>query len=688
MWQPIKIWGTGVSSLDKFEYTFTNGCTVVQGINHDDDGQESNGGGKSSFIDVPAIAILGESLLGKATKDIINWSEDVESMELGIELNNEMTNQHLIIERHLFKKAHKSELLFVKINGLAPGGVPSKKGFEGAVSVKEGNQFILESLDISKENLLQKFLISSDSYVSFFRLTGSKKMQLVQQFANVEKVDRAVENMESEQKDIQLKIDSLDRSIQIKQGSLDRLNQIIDDIETGLVAALFEQDQFERINKLKDLVAENKSQSSEFSKSVISSTELITKEQDVIIDAESMKKSISTDLEVDVEVHNSIKSEVNPYTDKKDKHDEKMEIMVRNITSSESDYREVQRMIEDINLSLKHKATCPDCKHEFSIDTNQSMDELNATLKDAIAISKTSVEDLNILKKNRDALKLKGEAIDHESVTWSVDRNDRLNQAAANRDDKRELLGDTSDIILEAERSIKNLQADIVNYKKRKDIAESDKLDHQDKILQIRSEKYSSAELELHRKNLEEVAKEILDCEKSKEVEEKEITKRKQWSINYEDFKFSVIHKRINSIAQRINYYLDQNDSDLRVIIEGFKRNRSGELRQEFTPMILRAGDNPQKYSQFSGGEKVRLDLAADLAFEEIINSKSESGGLNYYQSDELLNPVDSLGIANAAKAFDKIAKPILLVSHSGTDLAYNKRVIVEKENGISRLRM
>ena len=34
----------------------SKGCTIVQGKNLDDPSQESNGSGKSHFLDIPAIA--------------------------------------------------------------------------------------------------------------------------------------------------------------------------------------------------------------------------------------------------------------------------------------------------------------------------------------------------------------------------------------------------------------------------------------------------------------------------------------------------------------------------------------------------------------------------------------------------------------------------------------------------------
>ncbi len=68
MWDILKVHGKNIGALNNFETDFENGCTVVQGINMDDDGQESNGSGKSTFFDAIAIALTGESLNGKSQK--------------------------------------------------------------------------------------------------------------------------------------------------------------------------------------------------------------------------------------------------------------------------------------------------------------------------------------------------------------------------------------------------------------------------------------------------------------------------------------------------------------------------------------------------------------------------------------------------------------------------------------------
>lgn len=686
MWRPIKIWAENVGAISSTEYSFENGCTLVQGINNDDDGQESNGGGKSSFIDIPALAILGESLLGKSPKDIVNWDDSIDSMIVGIELDNKKTKQTLTIQRDISKKTSRSEILYIWVNGEVPKEVPSKKGIKDAVDVREGNKYILSLLDITKENLLQRYLISGDGYSSFFQLTGGKKLQLVEQFANVDAINSAAErcsirvdrfnNLINEQETDNIKL----------QASLETTVEFLENIKNGEGSEEFEILRKQRIQTKqekiefydeKKLVAEN--EMLEVSKNIALYKEL----RDA---AEEEHKSLKENKElIELELSNAKREiKVNPHQSKIDEIALDAEANNEAILIQRKIVEDVKRQIKDLELQLDHTTTCPNCSHEFSIDAKSSVEEIQNSLDATKHLLQTEVKELSDLQTDQSKIVKASAAIIDKSNAWKAEMEEGI-------DEIQTLLDDINDEIRTAQKTIDGhqLKADqnsnkIIRLDQDIESFEASQKSLLEDIEDIKEEKFDPGNIETYEKQKKSLERDIEEVMRTISILSERRDRYSQWMLNFEDFKFHVIHKRINSIAARINYYLKNNNSDLSVIIEGFKENRSGEKRQEFTPMILRNGYNPQKYSQFSGGERTRLNLAADLAFQEIVNSTSASGGLAYYQNDELLNPVDTLGIANAAKAFDNLPQPILLVTHSGTELNYKKKVIVEKTNGKS----
>jgi len=69
MWIPKKLSLYNFLSYREQEFEFVNGqATLIRGINKDDDGQESNGSGKSSLIEAISYSLLGSSL--KKTNDV------------------------------------------------------------------------------------------------------------------------------------------------------------------------------------------------------------------------------------------------------------------------------------------------------------------------------------------------------------------------------------------------------------------------------------------------------------------------------------------------------------------------------------------------------------------------------------------------------------------------------------------
>jgi len=214
-------------------------------------------------------------------------------------------------------------------------------------------------------------------------------------------------------------------------------------------------------------------------------------------------------------------------------------------------------------------------------------------------------------------------------------------------------------------------------------------LDEYDKIeLEIANESAKTFEDERA-----DVGEQIREKERSKlvlqnqlEVKRKEDAEIANWINNFNDFKFYLGNKPLEIICGLVNQYLKFNGSDLNLHIEGFKKLKNGEIRQALTPVIYRNWTNPKDYNSFSAGEQCRLNLATDLAFQQLINMSSKYGGLELYLSDELTNPLDSLGIQSAAYAFNQLGKTIILVSHAGADMNYDNTVVIRKQNTVSEV--
>jgi DNA repair exonuclease SbcCD ATPase subunit len=581
MWYIKRIFGENVATLKKVDHNLTNGCTVVQGQNLDDPGQESNGSGKSHFIDIAPIAILGTSILGKGVKEVISFDKD--SLTVGAILENPESSKKMEIIRVFYSKTRSQEL-YITMNGKTPEELVSKANSD-AIDLKDGDQYILDEIGISKANLLSYYFISDSYYTPFYKISNTKKVEFIIDFSNASIVDKAIEEVKSD-------ITKVGESIQVNQISSDRLESDIRVFEGQKMTAQSSVDNFE-INK---------------SSSLDELQSYINERQKEYIEIKQQNPG------------NSIKP-INE-EDKKNKNKE---------------LSETTQLISDFKAQISHHKIieCPNCNHKFSLGGLTGLETLHSSvneLGDYKVILIEAISKFNeIEKENRDILSNYNE---YESRLNSIER-----------------------IIDQSKISYKRTEESTLNIKLPSD----------------------------YDKDIDSKQSDILILNKEKSKLEDDLSSKETWATNFENFKYFIAGKPLEAITSYTNKFLQDMGSDLNISISGFKRLKSGKIKPELTPIIDRKGVD-RTYASFSGGEKARLNLAIDLALQELLNNNSESGGLAYYQNDELLNPVDSKGIEEFSRSLSGIDKTIMVVTHSASDVNHNQVILIRKENGESKI--
>lgn len=599
MWTVKTVGAKNFMSFGDVAYNFENGCTIIKAENNDDEGQESNGGGKTSFIDILPICLLGQSLTGRNLKDCVNWRTEDKFFTVSCELVHS-DGRNATISRKVFNNTKSAEL-YVTVDGEAPKGVPKK---DDKLDVNPGNTWILEELlDISKEDLLGYYLISPNYYTPYFKASAKNKVEIINRFSKANKIDQVIVDLEQVKSSKLMLYEGLDL----------QLNGL-EDQEIRLGDAL--QTPFQSEDTMDD-----------------AQVATIVSELDLV------KKQIE---EYD---HQMLHFDTNEL-DKAIEAEKKIELSARGVVTNVND---CNGMINGLKSKLAGTLNCPNCSFEFMPSADEDVKGL-----------KESLDELNLinvdLQKDYDASKAE---------------------------------------VLNIREHVKAVR-DQVNNLRQKIMAERDAL--KPKLSQLTQE-YSKVEaykrkvaehngiIAGYQAQLESVKVQMDNIKIDKDNKKIEVEAETEWIKNFNDFKFYLANKPIKIISGQINNYLKANQSDMMVHIEGFKMLKTGKVKQQLNPIIYRNSEKGFTYDTFSGGERVKLNISADLAFQELINSSSKSGGLNYYCNDELLNSLDSLGIGLAAQAFDGIDKTIMLVSHSGADLHHKKIVNIVKENGESTIK-
>jgi len=243
MWKPLQLKIVNFGAIKSVHYRFGNGeARLIQGKNEDDEGQQSNGAGKSLPLDAISVCLLGEPLRKLRLVELIRDTCDYSDLEF--DLYNTLQNKffRISIKIHLLKSQTINLWICDKEEELG------NKEFELKLSgVEEKKKRILEEIGISKEDLLNYYLVHKDTYSSFFSSSDTKKKEVVNRFSGGYLIDGVEKEVESEIKENEAIIKAKENLIQFISGKQSVLNDSILELET------LNEDEL----KLKDIEVQN-----------------------------------------------------------------------------------------------------------------------------------------------------------------------------------------------------------------------------------------------------------------------------------------------------------------------------------------------------------------------------------------------------------------------------------------------
>lgn len=220
-----------------------------------------------------------------------------------------------------------------------------------------------------------------------------------------------------------------------------------------------------------------------------------------------------------------------------------------------------------------------------------------------------------------------------------------------------------------------------------KNLVEVDEVRVQEKkklIEQIKSEVLEKKDLSSYKKNIDIANEKIEKIDNQIINQNSKISKNTQWIQRFKDFKMFLAMEQLKNIQSSANDVLKKMGSDLRLMIEGFKKGANGKIKEEITPYIFR--DEMEFFTFYSEGEKARCEISLILALQSMINTTKKYGGMQFLLIDEVLESVDSLGIESITSSISFLKQSILIVTHVPKLNEDISQIRIVKENGISRL--
>jgi len=691
MYYPISLEIENLFSYEKTTLNFEKRkgrITCIYGLNLTDPKVLSNGSGKTSLLDALAIALTGDPLRNISKKEIVR--NGYSSGSLVLTLRNDMLRTELVIKEFVEKtKGNKVELWE---NGVLDTQLKD-------MSPKDAHKKILELVAISKEDLLNYFLLGKDTYQSFFTTKDSEKKEVINRFSKANIIDPIDQKIVADIASKTTEINEVESAITAANAKLELLEEQI---------KLIQEDDFEGnkqilIDQCNEKIIKKDDQKT-----------AVEKEIEVLKDGLTKGQLTLSLLKKDNSLHDQLLA-INKRVEEKQKViaeqriqyqalDQKYEPELLKVTEDQKanevkkqelreEHTAIYSFISKVEKHLADEIECPSCHHLFSYK-DKSFD-LKAAKKQ-LTQKKLELESLNILSaeyeiidrslnETRQAILAK-KAKEQESI---------VAKGTSLKDELTELTSEENEIkkkIHELQKTINNAEVSILSTERKiqQNTQLLDSLNQEIPILLNRIDEIEATQPEDKVTPLlnqaEKISDDLLPQIERKDLLLDEKEKLEAWRKRFKKFKSYLANNSISMIENLTNHFLKEMGTHLIVSVDGFREKADGTLKEEITVMVSRDnGLTLEPFQKFSAGERSKIDVAGCLAMQKLINLNSTSGGLDLLWIDEIIDSLDRIALGELIKSLDQVGQTILLISH--IDLPTTENALrVEKKIGISKI--
>ena len=722
------------SHLDSTFY-FKNKLKVIVGINKDispieikgmnnediisisDRPIPSIGSGKSTVIEGLNLALFAEPIRKKVTiKELISKGKNESEVEL-ICKNNWLGLSKIRIVRNFYSS--KSKASTVKIFET------NSKGEETEINLladELNNRIVNYYIGISKEDLINFFIIQKDRYTSFLLLSDSNKKEIISKFTGVDKYNYINEEIDKKVSEYNKQLVLVENNISRELGKIEIIKENVNSLPSekdfkfsiqNKVSHYFKEievcESLIKEDNLKILSLKNKIK---FEENLISywtnkknNFEIIKENNKYKVEYEKLINNIKNDnilLQLD-EDFKDLNDKINKKNlDIKDIN-ESLEVANEILKNKNVDIDKLKIIIEKFKTLKKNLIECPNCHLKFNPsdllcdkDIDKKIDielQKSKNLENELVEVKNDIKELENLKgvlqneiKKLDLQKIgilsnkdkRQKEIDilKSKIKTKIDRIDNIYNFIL-------------DYIIEKERGIRKINKEIqeIEYLC---VLNKDKIESINKRIEEENKLDYSSIIEEKNKlnnNLLEIDKIINKYNLEKKDIEFNKSNYKDAKIVFLNFKNYIYNKMIFNIEQIVNFYL-QKFSDLSVEIKGQKLLSDGKTQRDEINVIVKRNSQELNYFLMSSGEKIGIDLSFILTFQHILNTTCKSGGgLNSLELDEVLGSLDSYSLSKITKTLNSLNKSITLISHVPINLFEenidNTYIIKENDNSI-----
>ena len=662
----------------------SQGLVLIKGMNKDNPSARSNGAGKSSLIEAIVFAIYGRTLRGIKGDSVVN-NVSKKNMKIFLDLIDDDGTEYRIARYRKHSVNKNRSLLYQNGKDITPK------------SEADFNDVVANLLQADYLTFTSSLLYSAESF-KFTSATDAEMKTTFDMMLGLDVFNKCLEITKSRKKDIDYKVENQYRTIETIKDRLSELDSQIKDASES--QKTYEEEQKAKIKEkkshLKSEQEELKAQELEYSnleKSFKKAQKVVDKKSEALKEFEDNLEMIGELKDLIRENQFDIKS-----CNKEIKlTEEDIEALDRKIKRQEKEHEEFLATIKKHKIAKKELdkqigQPCPTCGKPL---TEDNIEPARQEYDRKISQCEKSIEEiLDFINEYKD-----------EKIS-SQDKLQNLNNSLSILDEElqnnQELLEKSQEIIDDAqkleeeleeakdnlssiktdcklsEQQVATLKKNIVRIKKEVEELQETKNPYEDIIKKHKESQHKQSE------NIREIEKEISEL-----ADEKECLDFWAQAYSNQGIKSFILDDITPFLNRRVNKYLKKLASNhIEVKFSAQTQLKTGEMREKFSIEILNE-DGGSEYIANSSGEKRRIDLAVNLALQDLVASRS-SKRINIAIFDECFDALDDIGTEQVIQLLQELSEEkssIFVISHNEHLKAYfSNSITMVKEKGCSRL--
>lgn len=440
---------------------------------------------------------------------------------------------------------------------------------------------------------------------------------------------------------------------------------------------------------------------------------------------EADRKAAHERMEDRAKAYQEIKEEFRTFTLKADAQREDFEARMAKLEESDkilsagiTVQRQQKLLLTQAAENLKNKLSgtivCPRCRHEFlfsdkAFDVEKAKDELREKTSE-LAVKSKCLEEANEqvreLDRRREQVRRREQELSSAIAAWKQKVTQAEDRAYAARTDAERI----SRAQRQVQEEIEEINKGIEGIRRRMFDEAFDRLDSigrgwerqrehllaevaaaegaletlDENLYELRQDRDMTAKLRESLKTFQSQSREIL---LQKDAIDEKLQRLQQQQERFAQFKTYLANTKIEALGSITNEFLENIGSDIRIRFSGYTVLKSGKVREKISISLLRDGVDCGSFGKFSAGEAARVNLATILSMQKLVNAGCEADkGLDLLVLDEIVEAVDEDGLQAMFGALNRLGITALVVSHGNIAESYPYKLIIRKENGVSRI--